>query len=94
MAQVYILYSKNIDRYYVGSCKNLAIRYQDHLNKKYPNSYTRIADDWEIFFSVDKLTENQARKIEKHIKSMKSRKYFENLKRYPEITEKLINKFR
>ena len=31
----------------------------------------------------------QALAIEKHIKSMKSRKYLENLKKYPEITEKL-----
>jgi putative endonuclease len=35
----------------------------------------------------------QAREIEKHLKKMKSRKYLENLKRYPEMLGKLLLRF-
>lgn len=35
----------------------------------------------------------QAMQVEKHIKSMKSRIYIENLKRYPEMIIKLIEKY-
>jgi putative endonuclease len=31
--------------------------------------------------------------IEQHIKKMKSKVYIQNLKRYPEILQKLINKY-
>jgi len=36
----------------------------------------------------------QARKIESYIKKMKSRKYFEDLKKYPELGEKLAKRFK
>ena len=51
--------------------------------------YTSKADDWELFYSIDKLEYNQARKIEKHIKKMKSKKYIENLKAYNEMSIRL-----
>jgi len=41
-------------------------------------------------FFIDNLEYLQARKIEAHIKRMKSRKFIENLKKYPEIQERLI----
>jgi len=41
-------------------------------------------------FFIDNLEYLQARKIEAHIKRMKSRKFIENLKKYPEIQKRLI----
>jgi putative endonuclease len=35
----------------------------------------------------------QALRIEKHIKNMKSKKYIEDIKKYPEITERLKEKY-
>jgi len=91
MATVYILHSENIDSYYIGSCKHLEIRLEEHNNKKYKNSYTAKAEDWEVVFRIDELTFVQARRIERHIKNMKSRKYIQNLIQYPEMLIKLKN---
>ena len=93
MASVYILFSKKLDRYYTGSCKDLSYRIGQHLNKEFVNSFTAKADDWELFFFVDDLLQSQARLIEEHIKRMKSRTYIENLKKYPEIIQKLGIKY-
>ena len=89
MASVYLLFSKKLDKYYIGSCLNLDERIEEHLSKKNRDSFTCKADDWELNYSIDDLAYEQARGIEKHIKNMKSKKYIENLKRYPEIANKL-----
>jgi putative endonuclease len=93
MATTYILYSKSIDRYYTGSCENFNTRLKQHLNKTFHNSFTSKADDWEVYLLIENLNFNQARSIEKHIKAMKSRKYIQNLKKYPEMTAKFIKRF-
>ena len=93
MASVYILYSKSIDNFYSGSCKDLSYRINQHINHDLFKSFTLRANDWELFFFVDDLGYEQARKIERHIKKMKSRAYLFNLKKYPKIIEKLISKY-
>lgn len=93
MAVVYILFSPEINKYYVGSCFDLDKRLSDHKNKIHPNAYTKITDDWELYHFIDDLDRATARGIEMHIKSMKSRKYIQDLKKYPEMTIKLIDKY-
>ncbi len=93
MATVYIIYSKEIDIFYIGSCLNLKQRLEQHRNKSFNDSFTRRAKDWELFLKIENLDYRQARKIEKHIKKMKSRTYINNLKKYPEIIDKLIQKY-
>ncbi|MBN2728411.1 MAG: GIY-YIG nuclease family protein [Bacteroidales bacterium] len=93
MATVYILYSQSIDSYYVGSCIDLEKRIIEHNSGAYDNSFTKRAKDWLIYYSYD-LDFELARKIESHIKKMKSRKYYENLKKFPEIMQKLIEKYK
>lgn len=61
MASVYILFSKNLNKYYVGSCKDLAYRMDQHLNKDYIKSFTAKADDWMVFWHIDNLGYDQAR---------------------------------
>ncbi len=94
MATLYILYSRKMDRYYTGSCLDMNSRLKEHLQGKYDNAFTKKTDDWEIYFRMDDLGNDTVRKLENHIKSMKSRKYIENLRAYPEMTEKLIDKFK
>ena len=94
MASVYILYSKKLTRYYTGSCEDLSVRIKEHSGKKYTQSYTSKADDWELYFEIPELSYSQARRIELHIKKMKSKKYIENLKRYPDISRKLIQNYK
>ena len=93
MATVYILYAKSINKYYIGSCVNLEERLEEHRSKKYGDSFTTIANDWELFYSINDLEYKQARNIENHIKKMKSRVYIENLKEFEEIVTKLKIQF-
>ena len=92
MASVYILYSKSINRFYTGSCRDLNERIKEH-NSNHFKGFTGRASDWKLFLSEDNLDYKQARNIEDHIKGMKSSKYIRNLKKYPEILEKLKIKY-
>ena len=87
---VYILFSKSIDRFYVGYTENLESRLSQHNSHVFKRSYTEKAEDWEIFFSLECASESQAISIEKHIKKNKSRKYFANIRQYPEISKRLL----
>ncbi len=93
MAVVYILYSKQIDKYYIGSCLSLEQRLLEHKLKAFEDCFTTKANDWVVYLSIDKLEYAQARKIEGHIKQMKSRKYIENLNNYQELIDKLVSRF-
>jgi putative endonuclease len=93
MATIYILHSKQLDRFYTGSCKDLSYRIGQHFNIEFLKSFTAKADDWTLFFFKDGLEYKQARLIELHIKKMKSKTYIQNLCRYPEIIERLIEKY-
>lgn len=94
MADVYILYSLKLNKYYIGSCFNFKNRLNEHLCKEYENSFTSKADDWILDFKIEDLDYKQARLIEQHIKKMKSRKFIADLKKYPEIVERLILKYK
>jgi putative endonuclease len=94
VASVYVLFSKKKNKFYIGSCKELNERIAQHKNKTFLNSYTSYVDDWELFFSINELHFSQARDIEKHIKKMKSKRYINNLKIYPEIVVKLRARFK
>jgi putative endonuclease len=94
VALVYIIYSKLKNKYYVGSCNDLKERLNQHYSKKFEKSYIKQADDWELFFQIDNLEYQQARKIERHVKAMKSRKYILNLLKYPEMIEKLKDRYK
>ena len=93
MATVYILFSDSINQFYIGSCKDLKIRLKQHKQNYFSFGFTKRAKDWKIYFQINNLEYQQARKIERHIKNMKSKTYIENLKKYSEISEKLILKY-
>lgn len=76
MASVYILYSKKLDRFYTGSCKDLSYRIKQHLNKDFNKSFTSSAEDWELHFSIDGLTYEQARLIESTLRKSKAKPIF------------------
>ncbi len=44
-----------LNQYYIGSCTDLENRINNHLNKKYKNSFTTKAEDWEVFFAIEDL---------------------------------------
>ena len=93
MAVVYILYSRKIDKFYVGSCLDFEKRLNEHNSHFFKRAYTTRASDWIIFYKYENLELELARKIEFHIKKMKSKVYNENLLKYDEIMNKLIDKY-
>ncbi len=93
MATVYIIYSTSIDKFYIGSCKDFSSRLLEHNSGIYKNAFTRKAQDWQVYFKLDNLDKELARKIEYHIKAMKSRDYIKNLSSYPDIATQLIQKY-
>jgi putative endonuclease len=93
MASVYILYSNNLNRFYIGSCRDLSYRIGQHLNKEFIKSFTAQTEDWQLYFSIDDLRYEQSRLIEQHIKKMRSKIYIQNLKRYPEMVERIKVKY-
>ena len=81
----YILYSKSIDRYYVGYTSDIEERIKLHNSGSFGyKSYIYKASDWNIFLTIPCDTIEQAVFIEIKIKSMKSRK------KYPEIIERIL----
>ena len=59
----------------------------------YLKAETRKANDWILYYTIDCKSRRQAIQIERHIKRMKSKKYIQNLQKYPEITIRLLKKY-
>ena len=87
----YIIHSKNLDKFYVGETSDFEQRIKFH-NSGF-SEFTSKANDWQIYLLISCKNREIARKLEKHIKSMKSKNYIRNLTKYPEIIEKLQAKY-
>jgi len=61
---------------------------QEHINNHFEVGFTHRAQDWQLYFLAEGLEFGQARRIENHIKKMKSRKYLADLLKYPEIFDR------
>ncbi|MBO7143723.1 MAG: GIY-YIG nuclease family protein [Salinivirgaceae bacterium] len=90
---VYIIYSQTIDKYYIGETVDLDNRFEEHISHKFSGSFTTRSVDWEIFLVLECQSRTQARLVESHIKKMKSKTYIQNLKKYPELQEKLLSRY-
>jgi len=91
---VYIIYSLNLNSYYIGYCKDmLDDRIHKHQLGFYDSSYTKKASDWVLVWHLKCHNTKQALAIEKHIKRMKSKIYIQNLLKYKELGEKLLKKY-
>jgi putative endonuclease len=94
-AYCYIIFSENLNKYYVGSTTETIIeRLEKHITEYYEGThFTHSTKDWNIYLTIPCLNRNQAKKVEAHIKRMKSKKYIQNLKEHPQIIKKLLNKY-
>ena len=90
----YILYSQTLKKYYIGvTIENVSSRLQKHNELLYGSHFTSQVSDWELFYQIVCSCTTQMLQIEKHIKRMKSKVYIENLKKRPEMKEKLLLKY-
>jgi putative endonuclease len=78
MCYTYILYSQNLDKYYIGhTCQKLEERFQKHLSNH--RGFTSKAKDWQVVYSERFPDKTSAYKREMKIKGWKSRKMIESL---------------
>ncbi|MCW5909050.1 MAG: GIY-YIG nuclease family protein [Chitinophagales bacterium] len=73
---VYILYSKQSDKYYVGHTDNLTRRIEEH-NSGQTRYTSATASDWRVVYTQQFATRSDAMKREREIKHKKSRRYIE-----------------
>ena len=91
-AYCYIIFSQKLNRFYTGiSQSDPQVRLEKHNLHLYgEHRFTAEADDWELFLTIPVEDVAHARRLELLIKGMKSSKYIQNLKKYPEIIEKIV----
>jgi len=91
----YILFSKKLNRFYVGSTELLPEqRLQLHLSKVYGTTkFTAKANDWELFLVIECKTIAIARKIETHLKRMRNTDYYRWLSQNQEAIERIKERF-
>ncbi len=77
MACVYILFSKKLNKHYIGACKDLERRLYEHNIGH--SKFTKTGMPWELKYSEDYEDLGTAKKREQEIKKKKSRKYVEAL---------------
>jgi len=73
----YILYSKKINKYYVGVTEDLNLRLQRH-NMGW-GRFSKAGIPWEIVYYETYFSKSDALKREREIKNKKSRKFIETL---------------
>ena len=91
-ANCYILHSSSLNRFYIGATQDsIDSRIEKHNKHSHGNHrFTAAANDWKLYLSIVVSDYAHAIRIERKIKSMKSSNYIRNLKKYPEMLEKLI----
>jgi putative endonuclease len=77
MANLYILFSEKLNKYYIGACTNLDRRLYEHNIGH--SKFTSKGIPWTLVYqeAFDDLI--SAKRREAQIKKMKSRKYIEEL---------------
>ena len=89
---LYIIYSKSIDKFYVGESTDVDFRLNQHNNHHFKMNFTKAANDWTIKLQFRCDSRNKAIFLESFIKRMKSRKFIEKLINKPEILNDILSK--
>ena len=75
MFSVYIIFSAQLNKYYVGHTENIKLRLTQH--NEGISTFTSKANDWIIKYSENFNSREEAYKREMEIKRKKSRRYIE-----------------
>ncbi len=73
---IYIIYSKKLDRYYVGTTDDVLKRFCEHNDGFYNESFTVKGIPWRLSLSFECESSQKAYGLEKFLKRMKSRVFF------------------
>lgn len=90
---VYILYSKQLDRYYVGETENVDVRVDQHNAHLFRGAFTKQATDWALCTTSECRDRVHARAVEAYIKARKRRAYIEHVIADADLRIRLAKKF-
>ena len=76
---VYIIYSSGFNKYYVGESVNAEERTNQHNIGYYNAASTSFANDWVLKLKLEIYSKTEALKVERYIKSMKSKVFISRL---------------
>ncbi|MBT0607422.1 GIY-YIG nuclease family protein [Aequorivita echinoideorum] len=89
---LYIIYSKAIDRYYIGESPDVSMRLEQRNNHYFKKNFTKAAKDWQVLLRYECTDRNGALLLEKFLKKMKSRVFLEKVISNPEILTDILKK--
>ena len=94
MFYIYIIYSENADKHYVGHTNDPLRRLKEH-NEDIKNSFTSHYRPWVMkkYFPVSE-SRGEAKQIENYLKRLKSRVYIERLINSPEEFDSMVKRVR
>ena len=92
MYYLYVIYSKSVNRYYVGESPNVENRLRMHQNHYFKNGFTKAATDWEVLLSKECRTKDDAIYLEKFVKRMKSKTFIRKIIEDPKILDDILAK--
>ena len=76
MVKVYILYSRSLNRYYIGHSSNLEDRLERHNRGR--SKYTKGGEPWKLTWVFDCKTRSDAMKLERKIKKRGAKRFLED----------------
>ena len=77
MFYVYILYSKDFDRYYIGQTDNIDARIDRHNEGKVKS--TKHYTPWELKYTEQFASRSEAMKREKFLKNQRNKNFYREL---------------
>jgi putative endonuclease len=92
MHHLYILYSKSATKFYIGETHNIDHRLIKHNQHSYSDSFTKIANDWELVLLFNCSNREEAIFLEKFIKKMKSSIFIEKIINDHTILDDILSK--
>jgi putative endonuclease len=79
MHYVYIIYTFQFDRFYIGETVNFEERIKQHNQGHYGGASTKFANDWQKSLVLTVENRRQALLVESYIKKMKSKQYLKRI---------------
>ncbi|RXG27980.1 GIY-YIG nuclease family protein [Leeuwenhoekiella palythoae] len=89
---LYIIYSKDLDKFYTGETSNIQERIIIHNNHAIKTAYTKAASDWKLMLSFPCKDRTEALFLERFIKRMKSKKFIQKIIDDPYLLFNILNK--
>ena len=76
---IYIIHSRKLDRYYVGTTNDIEKRLCEHNSGFYAEAFTVKGAPWELKLSFECESSQKAYELEKFLKRMKSSVFLEKV---------------